>query len=98
MTVGEGALITAGATTATKNVARSWAGGTADARATASLTVGYHPTTLERSHETAKGGVSAFLLMAATLLITTRVIESTIPGVETAWRVGMATMISWARS
>lgn len=92
-TVEEGALITAGAT-ATETVARSWAWQAADTRATTFLMVmvGFRPTTLEHSLETAKGAVSAFLPMAAStpamLLIPTRGTEWTIQGVNMARRSG----------
>lgn len=96
MTAGGGASITAGAMTS-RNVARSWAGGAADATATL-LMAGYHPTTLEPSHETAKGGVLASLMMVAVLLISTRVSESTSSGMETARRRGTTMMTCWGRS
>lgn len=73
VTAGEGANVAAGATTAKENVARSWAGAAAGVRAAALLMVGYHPTTLETSHETARGGASAWgRTTASTPLIRTR--------------------------
>lgn len=92
MTVAEGALVTAGATTVKENAARLWAGWAPGTRATTSLMVmvGYHPTTLEHSLEVAKGAASAFLAKATTAmsLISTRGTESTIPGVTMACRSG----------